>query len=242
MLTTQQSERVDRYLARLDSALSDLPEPERRDVVEGVREHIEAALSQHRAVTDSEVERVLTSLGDPMAIAAEAQDAENDQRITATPVRQPIPMLRRTWVPAVVVATLFFGMLATPVIASFGGVFLVIVMLVGGYAILWASPLWTLWEKIAGTLLLPAIGPMLTAMSLTPRSRELCASPPTPVGAPVGAEGVASAQTCSVGTDLSAIALAMLVTVVVAASVTAFVLYRRGRARAARPQSFSTGA
>ncbi|MCC5946853.1 MAG: hypothetical protein JJT89_00220 [Nitriliruptoraceae bacterium] len=76
---------VEAYLHDLDRALPHLEVDERRDVVDSVREHIDAALAERAdRPTAVDVERVLQELGPVEAIAHDA-----DPGSTAVPDRDP---------------------------------------------------------------------------------------------------------------------------------------------------------
>jgi hypothetical protein len=125
---------VRRYLADLRVALASLPEAERADVADAVREHVEEALAGVDHPSDDDVRRVLRDLGDPLAIAASAGSAGD-------PVR-PAP-LAQSWVPPVVAFTLLLGALTFWLIYP-------VLLLIAGIVLLAASPLWTKAEKLWG--------------------------------------------------------------------------------------------
>lgn len=246
MLTATQHQRIDRYLAELAGALGDLPETERADVVAGVREHIQAALADRPGHTDADVDEVLRALGDPLAIAAEAtgDDGSGDgpRAATATATaagagRGRVPVPARDWVPAAVVALLAAAPLVLPVLAMVGGLFVLPVALIAGWVLLWASPLWTPAEKFAGTFLLPALGMFWMLALLGVVGTTVC-SGATDSG------GTTTSEVCTSDSPVPPVAAWILLAVfAVATVVTAVVLQRNGRRRAAeQAQSFSTGA
>jgi uncharacterized membrane protein len=238
MLTATQHERIDRYLAELTGALGDLPEAERDDVVAGIREHVQAALAARPAVTDADVDEVLRALGDPLAIAAEATGDDSGGPAVVTPGdgrRRDVPLTARDWIPAAVFALLG----AAPLVLGFfvgllGGFFLLPFALVAGW-VLWVSPLWTVGEKVAATFLLPVPG--LVFFTLLFGGTEVCSS--------IGSGDGTLIESCTTeGALLAPIGAWVVIGVLaVAAVVTAVVLLRNGRRRAAAvAQSFSTGA
>ncbi len=240
MLTATQHQRVDRYLAELAGALGGLPESERDDVVAGVREHIETALTGRSPVTDAAVDEVLRALGDPLAIAAAAvDDGGSGAPGAAGPAAQPrkAPLTSRGSTPTLVGVVLLVGV-APLVLGFFVGLFLLPFVLIAGWALLWLSPLWTTGEKVAGTFLLPALGPVFFLFTfLVSGGTEMCPGS--------GTSGGMYTETCTrEGAVLAPLgAWAVTAALAVASVGTAVVLYRNGRRRAAElAQSFSTGA
>ena len=236
MLTATQHERIDRYLAELTGALGDRPEAERDDVVAGVREHIQAALADRPAVTDDAVDDVLRALGDPLAIGAEASGPAEAGTAGTGLGSEQVPLLQRGWIPLAVVAPLTLGIFALLFFVSFGGILLLPFLIVGSWIMLWLSPLWVPWEKVIGTVLLPAPG-LAAVLGISGASSQTC----------VGESSVAGEETlpetCSEVTSDPVLALPVTVVLVVAGILAAVVLYRNGRRRAAAAaQSFSTGA
>ncbi|WP_146605344.1 HAAS signaling domain-containing protein [Jiangella anatolica] len=251
MLTATQHQRIDRYLAELSGALTELPAGDRDDLLAGIREHIAAALAGRTEVTDADVDEVLSALGDPLAIAAEATGGVpgggpggGPAPTRAAPAAPAAPTLSRDWVPAVVVLTLLLGPIVLPFLVSFGGLLLLPLLLLAGWVVLWVSPLWTPGEKLAGTFLLPAAGTaafiaFFVAWDTSGTGSKYCEGGSTASG------GYTETCTSGGGSDSggSAIALGVLVVIAIASLVTAFVLYRNGRRRTdALAQSFSTGA
>lgn len=79
---------VENYLRRLDAALAGLPADRRREIIEGVAQHVADArrqLDQDRQGSDDEIRAILGQLGDPQMIAAEALDAERESAAPAGP-------------------------------------------------------------------------------------------------------------------------------------------------------------
>jgi len=79
---------VETYLRRLDAALAGLPGDRRREIIEGIAQHIADArrqLGQDSQDNDEAVRAILDQLGDPDVIAAEALDAECDSAAAAGP-------------------------------------------------------------------------------------------------------------------------------------------------------------
>lgn len=78
---------VENYLRRLDAALAGVPADRRREIIEGVAQHVADARLQleDRQDNDEAIRAILSQLGDPEVIAAEARDAERDSAATAGP-------------------------------------------------------------------------------------------------------------------------------------------------------------
>ncbi|MCL6561992.1 MAG: hypothetical protein K6U87_03180 [Firmicutes bacterium] len=119
---------VAEYLAALDAALTDVPAARRRQILEDVRQHLEAARASLPPDDEAGIRAVLDRLGDPAAIAAEAGVGFS---------RRP------RWVDAAVPWLLLLGGFVG------GGGWLV------GAALLWTSRVWRLRDKIWGTLVWP---------------------------------------------------------------------------------------
>jgi uncharacterized membrane protein len=66
---------VDDYLARLERAMSDLPSSRRKELLDEIREHIEAALAElEPGASEADVRNALERLGEPEDIAKEARE------------------------------------------------------------------------------------------------------------------------------------------------------------------------
>jgi uncharacterized membrane protein len=118
---------VERYLRELERELRGLPRGRRAEILDDVGGHLEEARAQ--AADEAELRMLIDRLGDPADIAAE--------------VRGPVEAPRRGWVEIVAVAMLSVGSLI-PVLGWLVGVVL-----------LWGSRVWTLRDKLVGTLLVP---------------------------------------------------------------------------------------
>lgn len=238
MLTATQHQRIDRYLDELAGALGGLPAGERDDLVAGVREHIQAALADRPDVTDDGVDEVLRALGDPLAIAAEATGDRDGDGPTAAPTAPTgqVPLLSRDWVPGFVVAALLAAPLVLTLLASFGGIFLLPVVMLAGWTALWVSALWTPLEKLAGTFLLPGLGVLLFFGVFTTGASEVCSGGTRADGS--------TYETCTTDGGMTPLVFWIVFVVVATLCIGAtVVVYRNGRRRAtALAQSFSTGA
>lgn len=137
---TPADELVAEYAEDLDRALGNLPYARRRELARDLEAHVAEARA---ALDDPHDERgvlvILARLGTPEEIAAEA--------------RSGVVVDGPTWrEPAALVLLLFGGFL--------GGIGWVV-----GVALLWWSPLWTIREKLLGTLVIP--GGLATGLTLT---------------------------------------------------------------------------
>ncbi|NEE03563.1 HAAS signaling domain-containing protein [Phytoactinopolyspora halotolerans] len=213
---------MDRYLAEVDAALTERGVVDRADIVASLREHIESALGEDPA-SPEDVDEVLASLGDPLAIAAEASTETPRYVVAARDSRRWVA----PWIPAAVVALVMVGALTWVF-------YLPILVLLAGVVLLWGSALWTPGEKLLGTLLLPAPGVALWALGVAAfTTAEVCES--ESVAVEVGSDETPPVETtCTGGLAVweNVVWTGLLVAAVVAGVVAAVVLYRRGVARA----------
>jgi hypothetical protein len=150
--TTTRDQIIRDYLARLTDALRDLPAARRREIVDGVAEHIQAARAEHHDERDVDVLNLLDRIGTPEEIAAASGQPETP------PPRRP----GAVEVGALVMMTI--GGLLLPVLGWIVGIFL-----------LWSSPLWTRRDKWIGTLLPPGgIGLTVPALALGVYAGKSC--------------------------------------------------------------------
>jgi hypothetical protein len=75
-MSATESPLVDDYLRRLRAALASLPTDRRREIIEGVSQHITEARLELGQDSDEAIRRILGRLGDPGVIAADALGAE----------------------------------------------------------------------------------------------------------------------------------------------------------------------
>jgi hypothetical protein len=123
---------VEKYLKRLDAELAGLPRGRRREIVDEIAEHIaEARAGLPGPETEADIRTLLERLGDPADIAAAAR-----QRFGVVPARPG-------WMETAALVLLLFG----------GFVFGVGWII--GLVLLWSSAVWTPWEKLLGTLVVP---------------------------------------------------------------------------------------
>jgi len=112
------------YLARLNAALAGLAAEERRQIMDGVEEHAATALAELQEPTDADVRNVLSRLGEPEAIAAEAAERFGKKRsrgeVLTTPllvIAALIGVLDLVMVSMSQVGPIEFTFLAIPVVA-----------------------------------------------------------------------------------------------------------------------------
>lgn len=160
------SARADRYLEDLARMLDRLEPVQRADVLESVREHIDAALAElGHEPSEQEVIVVLNALGPPSEVAAQALEQQGSvvageaQTAAGAPL-EPAPTLIGAWVSPVAVLSILLGSL-------FGVVVLPLILLVGGIVLVCASSLWSLGQKVAASVVAPlGILPFLPVSSL----------------------------------------------------------------------------
>ncbi len=148
---------VDRYLAEVRAATRTLPKAQQGSIVSDIESHIEQALSPN--ANEAEIRTVLDRLGSPQSIAAEAGAVPDGGK--SSPVKEVIALLG-----------ISVGSLILPGVGWLVGVVL-----------LWMSTVWTLRQKLAGTLvwpfgwIFPAVFPLLVVRASTdPSSQPLVQS------------------------------------------------------------------
>jgi hypothetical protein len=158
---------VRQYLDDLRHATRKLPRDRQRRLLAEIEAHL--AETAPNDASEAEVREALDRLGDPRQIA----DAELDIRVSAA--RQPawqewlaIPLLLVGGVVSLGIGSVAAGTSGQVALAGVGWL--------GGVLLLWLSPLWTVRDKLVGTLVLP--GGLLPALYLTLAgvSVETCAS------------------------------------------------------------------
>lgn len=108
------------YLEELDRLLAGIDPADRADVMAGVREHLDGALSAPGPAGDDEVRRVLAELGPPQAVADEAYAGRPAYAASAP---APVGRLSRPWVPVVVAVLTAVGVLLVLLVsASMGAI------------------------------------------------------------------------------------------------------------------------
>lgn len=148
---TGTTDRASVYLDDLARMLQALDPVERADVLDGVREHVDAALaSLGRQPTEQDVHRVLAELGSPAEVAEAALAGRDGASVPTPQSASPRPVLTGGWVPATAVGLIFLG-------ALFGIFLLPLLLMLVGLVLLWISPLWSGVEKALGTVV-PVLG------------------------------------------------------------------------------------
>jgi len=188
---SQTDDIVERYLARLDTAMRGAPSDTRHELLDDIREHIDAARSQAADDSEIEVREILDRLGPPEQIAREAWSAP------ASP-------------PAVA------GLLevAAVILLLVGGVIVPFFGWIVGVVLLWCSKVWSPRAKAIGTLVIPG-GLLLASFLLlavplsTSTSCEAAPSPATSqttvaIGAPSPAPTPDAVDDCDSSTSSSA--------------------------------------
>ncbi len=127
MTAPHASDIINGYLSRLESETAGIPRMERRELIDGVREHIAAARDQMPEETDAALLNLLDRLGDPAELAREERDRLG--------LRAPETSRSRLLEVAAVVLT--------PLIWPIGII------------LLWTSNAWNVRDKLIGTLILP---------------------------------------------------------------------------------------
>jgi uncharacterized membrane protein len=192
---------IDRYLQELKRALHDLPSSRRQEIVDEIRGHIDEALAASPGEeSEAQVRTILDQVGDPEFIAEEARD------------RFGVVETKAGALEGFAIALLLIGGIVIPVLGWFIGLVL-----------LWISRVWTVRDKLIGTLLVP--GGLATAGFfglMAPSGGVECSAEPAQVG-PGGVTITGCSETG--GTEVWLIAL--FVFLVVAPIFTAIYLGRR---------------
>ncbi|MBE3088200.1 MAG: hypothetical protein IMZ71_03680, partial [Chloroflexi bacterium] len=119
--------------------------------------------------------------------------------------------------------------LAIPLLLAGG--FIVVIGWFVGLVLLWSSRIWTLRDKLIGTLVVPgglATGAFLMTFAATTTSGGSCSYSTTTIVGPHGAKAVDTASQCtSSGGGINYLALVLLILLVVLPILTAIYLSRR---------------
>ena len=127
---------INSYMGRVDAAARGLPPDRRIELLDQLREHLDA-VSQSPGATESSVLAAIDRLGDPTEIVASEVDLPAAAAVGAAPSRTG-------WGPLEVMA----------VVLLIGGTFVIpIVGPLAGLVCAWFSPAWTRGEKWVATLL-----------------------------------------------------------------------------------------
>jgi HAAS domain-containing protein len=190
------------YLRELRRELRGVPRARRAEILDDVTAHREQARAE--AAGEAELLTLIDRLGTPAEIAAEARDP-----------RTP----RRGWVEILALVLLPVGGVVVPVVGWLVGL-----------ALLWASGVWTLRDKLIGTLLVP--GGLLPFIALLTLSAGECADTGS-----IGPGGrIVRTATCDSGPNWWLVALAVVLLVAPIAS-TAYLGWRT-RPRTETPAPF----
>lgn len=185
-----------RYLKDLERELVDLPGPQRREVLTDIRDHIEEAAAERD--DEADIRTILDELGDPGSIASEA--------------RQRFGITRRRGGPLEAAAV---------VLLPIGGLVIPLLGWIAGVVLLWISPVWSVRDKLIGTLVVPG-GLLLPAfLGMFGAGPEACTMAP-------GGRGSEAVTMCSKEPlTSSAVGIVVLVVLVLAPIGTAIYLGRR---------------
>ena len=129
MSTGTANSAVDTYMRQLRKAARSLPRDSREELTEEISAHLASALEQ--GATEAKTQSELHRLGDPQQIVAEARERLGIASSSVT---------RSDW--------LAVGLLLI-------GGFLVVVGWFVGVVLLWSSRVWTVRDKVIGTLIVP---------------------------------------------------------------------------------------
>ncbi|MEO8106480.1 MAG: hypothetical protein ABI720_04105 [Actinomycetes bacterium] len=130
------SQAIDGYMGRVDAAARDLPPDRRIELLDQLREHLDAAANAPGA-TEAAVLGAIDRLGDPTEIVASEREAPG-------PTAGPVAARRSRWGPLEIIAVvlLIVGPFVAPVVGPLAGL-----------VCAWLSPAWTRGEKWVATLL-----------------------------------------------------------------------------------------
>jgi hypothetical protein len=173
---------VERYLDRLDAAMRGAPSETRNELLDDIREHIDAARAEARGDPEVDVREILDRLGPPEQIAREAWPAAASPAPTAGPLE---------W--------------AAVIFLLVGGVIFPLLGWLVGVVLLWCSKVWTPRAKAIGTLVIP--GGLLLAtflMLAIPLSTSTTSCGPLDTGSvqttiPVGTPSAETPQASEAG-------------------------------------------
>jgi uncharacterized membrane protein len=192
------------YLKRLKKAAANLPRARRNELFGEIESHLNEAIPA--GASEAEALNVLERLGEPAEIVAEAGAGQ-------------APVARaglNEW-------------LAIPLLLIGG--FILIVGWFVGVVLLWTSRIWTVRDKLIGTLVVPgglATGVFLMTFAAASTGGESCVSSTTKTVGPHGAKIVDTANQCtSSGGGINYLVLVLLILLVVLPILTAIYLGRR---------------
>jgi hypothetical protein len=196
MSTTAPNPLIDSYIKQLRARARTLPRGHRDELIQQIQEHLREALPP--GSTEVEVRNALDQLGEPDAIVAEEFD------------RLGIQLAKAGKLEWAVIVLLPFGAFLIPILGWVLGVIL-----------LWASRVWSLREKLIGTLLIPGGLSAVLFLALIGLGSTCTAS---------GGGGRPTIQHCTSQTVPNAIGIPVLIAFVVAGIATPIFLARRASA------------
>jgi hypothetical protein len=210
---------VSDYLGRLETAAAVLPPDRRIELLEEIREHIDAARAAGAAADEAAVRTLLDRLGDAEEIVGAARDDQAPPHTVGATAPQTMAPTR----PGT-------GLEITAVLMLTVGSFIPLIGWAVGVILLWSSRRWRTGEKLLGTLVVPggpAVVLWLGVLGVLPG--QVCS------GTTRQRAGVMqSAEPYCTGFAFSPwIGLPLLLTALIAPFVVAGVLVARARARAA---------
>ena len=130
-MSTTPDKLVERYLKHLEVELDDLPRDRRREIVDEIAGHIAEARAG-LGETEADVRNILEGVGDPAEIAADARE-----RFDVQPRKSG------------------FHEIAALILLLIGGFVIPFVGWFVGLALLWASSVWSIRDKVIGTVFVP---------------------------------------------------------------------------------------
>ena len=204
---------IDDYLKRLDRSMRDVPANRRKELVDEIDQHISQTIaSSDGEFTEADVRNTLERLGEPEDIANEARE------------RLGIRPARVSWTDPAAIALLLIGG------------FLFGVGWIVGVVFLWLSDVWSVRDKIIGTLIVPGgLALPLLLLNVATMSVSVCSPGATVNGV------VTTPSTCgdgSPGVLGTVVSVVFIVFIVVGPIATAIYLgrkLRRAREAGARP-------
>jgi uncharacterized membrane protein len=180
---------IERYLKRLSTAARDLPKGQRRELLSEIEQHIRDAFSETRVDNRAEMLTLLDQLGDPEEIVAAARGPQTVTRSTTM----------ETWA----------------IILLLIGGFLWGIGWIAGVVLLWSSSIFTLRDKLIGTLVVPGglasvfflaffsfSGSSEACYSNGPGDRWTCQGGPSTLGMIVGVLALAVCVLGPIGTAI----------------------------------------
>jgi hypothetical protein len=195
---------VSDYLTKLDRAAATLPAHRRTELLDEIREHIDAARAAGAAADEATVRTMLDRLGEPEEIVAAASDDKGPPPATA-PTRPGTGLE----IAAVLLLTV--------------GSFIPLIGWAVGAILLWTSRRWTTRDKLLGTLVIPG-GPAMP-LWLGPLATQSCTESMSPSGV--------VEEDCTGFALPPWIVVPLFVAALIAPFIVAGILLSRARARAA---------